>query len=332
MLSRIIYGSQPTLIISFASIAIGLVIGGTAGMLAAYTGKIFDTVANAIAFVIISFPPLLAILVIVAFWGRDLLKLTIIFAVAPIPQLFVVIRATTLAYVNRDFVTAARTMGARTPRILFREILPNVAPAGIVLRSHRRGDGRDHRGLARLPRAVDTRAASVGREHHLRGDSLPAEQQRHLDHAVPLPVPVLPPGLDQLHRGPPPFPLRRPRGQRVSRSGDRRQLSSPRSTELEGPFSQVEDLHTSFVTDRGLVRAVDGVSFELERGQTLGVVGESGSGKTVLSRSMMGLLPATRVQHSGTVRFSGHEISRLSRRQSCATSGGRRSRWSSRTR
>jgi peptide/nickel transport system permease protein len=131
LLSRIIYGSQPTLILSFASIAIGLVIGGTAGMLAAYAGKAFDTVANAIAFVIISFPPLLAILVIVAFWGRDLLKLTIIFAVASIPQLFVVIRATSLSYVNRDFVTAARTMGAKTPRILVREILPNVAPAGL---------------------------------------------------------------------------------------------------------------------------------------------------------------------------------------------------------
>jgi peptide/nickel transport system permease protein len=131
LLSRIIFGSQPTLIISFASIAIGLVIGGTAGMLAAYAGKVFDTVANAIAFVIISFPPLLAILVIVAFWGRNLLKLTIIFAVASIPQLFVVMRATSLAYVNRDFVTAARTMGARTPRILLRELLPNVLPAGL---------------------------------------------------------------------------------------------------------------------------------------------------------------------------------------------------------
>lgn len=131
LLSRIVFGSQPTLIMSFASIAIGLVIGGGAGMLAAYSGKVFDTVANAIAFVIISFPPLLAVLVIVAFWGRNLAKLTLIFAVASIPQLFVVIRATTLSYVNRDFVTAARTMGARTPRILLRELLPNVLPSAL---------------------------------------------------------------------------------------------------------------------------------------------------------------------------------------------------------
>jgi oligopeptide/dipeptide ABC transporter ATP-binding protein len=85
--------------------------------------------------------------------------------------------------------------------------------------------------------------------------------------------------------------------------------------ETEGPLLQVSDLRTSFVTPRGLVRAVDGVSFELQRGHTLGVVGESGSGKTVLSRSVMRLLPSTRVQSSGTVRFSGHEISNLKTRE-----------------
>jgi oligopeptide/dipeptide ABC transporter ATP-binding protein len=96
----------------------------------------------------------------------------------------------------------------------------------------------------------------------------------------------------------------------VSRSRDRK-LHFPSVQELEGPLLEVEDLRTSFVTDRGLVRAVDGVSFQLSRGETLGVVGESGSGKTVLSRSVMGLLPAMRVQHSGTVRYAGHEISSL---------------------
>ena len=78
------------------------------------------------------------------------------------------------------------------------------------------------------------------------------------------------------------------------------------------PLLVVDDLHTSFRTKRGTVRAVDGVSFTLRAGETLGVVGESGSGKTVLARSIMGLLPVRDVVRSGTVRFAGHELSAMS--------------------
>ena len=71
---------------------------------------------------------------------------------------------------------------------------------------------------------------------------------------------------------------------------------------------EVTDVATFFDTDRGLVRAVDGVSFSLGRGRTIGVVGESGSGKTVLTRSIMGLLPKRGVVRSGSIRFEGEEI------------------------
>ena len=70
----------------------------------------------------------------------------------------------------------------------------------------------------------------------------------------------------------------------------------------------VDDLRTHFEVAAGSVRAVDGVSFTLARGRTLGVVGESGSGKTVLSRSIMGLLPARGVVREGSIRFDGAEI------------------------
>ena len=78
---------------------------------------------------------------------------------------------------------------------------------------------------------------------------------------------------------------------------------------------EVGDLRTGIMTERGEVRAVDGVSFSLQRGQTIGVVGESGSGKTMLAKSIMGLLPAAPVVRSGSVRLDGDEIIDRSRKQ-----------------
>jgi oligopeptide/dipeptide ABC transporter ATP-binding protein len=78
------------------------------------------------------------------------------------------------------------------------------------------------------------------------------------------------------------------------------------------PLLVVDDLHTSFRTSRGTVRAVEGVSLTVRRGETLGIVGESGSGKTVLARSIMGLLPQRDVVKSGTVTFAGHELTAMS--------------------
>ncbi len=82
---------------------------------------------------------------------------------------------------------------------------------------------------------------------------------------------------------------------------------APSRTHPEAPLLVLDDLRTYFKTERGLVRAVDGVSLSLRRGECLGIVGESGSGKTVLSRTIMGLLPSTAVM-TGSVTFGGQEI------------------------
>jgi peptide/nickel transport system ATP-binding protein len=88
------------------------------------------------------------------------------------------------------------------------------------------------------------------------------------------------------------------------------------STRIHGEtLLEVADLRTHFVTPRGVVRAVDGVSLSVRRGHTLGIVGESGSGKTILARSMMGLLPRFNVNRSGSIKYGGTEISNWSLKQ-----------------
>ena len=71
---------------------------------------------------------------------------------------------------------------------------------------------------------------------------------------------------------------------------------------------EVNDLHTRFRTDDGIVKAVSGLSFSLEKGKTLGVVGESGSGKSVTFLTLMGLVDRRHAEVSGSVMFDGDEI------------------------
>ncbi len=79
-----------------------------------------------------------------------------------------------------------------------------------------------------------------------------------------------------------------------------------------GALLDVRDLSTRFDSPRGAVRAVSNVSLSLERGQTLGIVGESGSGKSVLSRTIMGLLPRSTASVTGEIIFEGEDISGFS--------------------
>src|SRR5437868_10697425 len=71
---------------------------------------------------------------------------------------------------------------------------------------------------------------------------------------------------------------------------------------------EVEDLHVSFATEDGLVRAVDGVSFTLERGEVVAIVGESGSGKSVTAMTLMGLTRSPNSRFTGSARLGDREL------------------------
>lgn len=82
----------------------------------------------------------------------------------------------------------------------------------------------------------------------------------------------------------------------------------------ESPLLDIAELRTTFHTPVGPLVAVDGVEWSLRRGARMGVVGESGSGKSVMSRSIMRLLPKSRVTSTGTVTFDGIDMMSLGRR------------------
>lgn len=102
----------------------------------------------------------------------------------------------------------------------------------------------------------------------------------------------------------------------ATRRGPRTGLSAlGLEPDANAPLLEVQDLRSHFEVAGGTVHAVDGVSLQVRRGQTLGVVGESGSGKTVFSRSAMGLLRASNLVQTGQVRYQGHDIIAMPEKQ-----------------
>src|SRR5690242_8853003 len=101
-----------------------------------------------------------------------------------------------------------------------------------------------------------------------------------------------------------------------SASGDGVINSMMSKAQSNGSLLKVKDLRTYFQTEDGTVKAVDGVSFEVKRGETLGIVGESGSGKTVANLSIMRLFQEPPGQIAGgSIEFNGRDILKLSTRE-----------------
>jgi peptide/nickel transport system permease protein len=127
MASRLVYGAQTSLSVGLVAPMIGLLFGGSAGMLAGYFRGWFDRLVVGGVDVVLAFPPLVLALAVTAYLGQSVLNLTLILGALGIPAFARVARAATLVFAQREFVTAARALGATHSRILVNELLPNVA-------------------------------------------------------------------------------------------------------------------------------------------------------------------------------------------------------------
>lgn len=132
VLSRVILGSRVSLIVGFASIALAMVVGGIAGMIAGYIRGAFDSISGIISNVLLAYPYLVLALAIVTFLGHSLFNVTVVIAIVAVAPLFRVVRANTIAFSERDYVLAARALGSNRMRVLKTLIIPDVIPAAIT--------------------------------------------------------------------------------------------------------------------------------------------------------------------------------------------------------
>lgn len=127
-LARIIYGARVSLTIAIVSTLIGLTIGVVIGMIGGYYRKGAETVANILANTLSALPPLLLLLALVSAIGASLFGITIALGVV-IADLYIrVTKGAVIASANREYVLAARALGAGDLRIMVKEILPNLVP------------------------------------------------------------------------------------------------------------------------------------------------------------------------------------------------------------
>ena len=132
ILARLVFGARTSLFIGILATAIGISLGGALGMLSAYIRGRFDATLSFIMYCILAFPAIIAVIAILDFWGRSQWHIIIVLGTFGIPLIFRLTRAATLATVTKEYVTAARSQGATSARVLARDVFPNVSPALIV--------------------------------------------------------------------------------------------------------------------------------------------------------------------------------------------------------
>jgi peptide/nickel transport system permease protein len=134
-LARLLYGARISLLIGFLTILISGTIGTVLGVVAGYWGGWADLVINFVLTIRLTLPVVLVALVVVALVGSSLTLLILVIGLLLWDRFAIVVRSSTQQLVQREYITAARAIGSSTPRILFREILPNITGPLIVISS-----------------------------------------------------------------------------------------------------------------------------------------------------------------------------------------------------
>jgi peptide/nickel transport system permease protein len=128
MLARVVYGARASLTISLLAVCISLVVGGGIGVVAGFYRRGVDSVIGILTNALLAVPPLILLIVLASMLDPGVRNIAFALSLLTIPTMVRLARANTIAYTQREFVLAARAIGATKPRIMLRELVPNVLP------------------------------------------------------------------------------------------------------------------------------------------------------------------------------------------------------------
>jgi len=317
MLSRLIWGARVSIAVGVAATLVATVIGSAIGLVAAYYGRLVDTVLMRGIDMLMAFPYLLLALAIVAALGPSLMNALLAISVVNIPFFARAVRGTTIGLVGREYVDAARLSGFSDARIILSELFPNVLPIIVITMSTTVGwmvletAGLSFLGLGAQPPQADLGSMlGDGRQLILNAPhvaTIPGLAILVLVIGVNLLGDGLRDVLDpRLKSGAMARPTARTAAASAAeRSGadarERAEGASGTPEEADGategtaapapPVLSVRGLETRFTVGEEVYRAVGGIDFDVRPGEAVGIVGESGSGKSVTALSILGLVP-----------------------------------------
>jgi peptide/nickel transport system permease protein len=316
LFANVVHGARPALLIGTVVTLLAAVIGGAIGMLAGFRRGRTDGAIMTIADTAFAFPGIIALIAVQAAFGNGMLVFITVFVILAIPAYTRIVRGATLSLAEREFVDAARAMGASGRRIMVRELAPNVALPllsfaflGFAIVIALEG------GLAFIGLSLDQ--TTWGK---LIADGV-AEIRNH-PHLALIPATAMFLTIlafnfmgDSLRQRAAPRQAVTARKVKVvaeepaNRDGSR--ATPDGAVAPPDAVLRVDNLRTRFGTPDGVVEAVAGVSLHVSPGEALGIVGESGSGKSMILRSIVDTFPIPDVVRSGSVLLDEVDLLRI---------------------
>jgi peptide/nickel transport system permease protein len=330
--TRVMMGAATTFGIALFTVTFGALIGTVIGALTGYFGGIVDEILMRINDCLVSFPSILLSLVVFSLLDKGTWNICIALGIVFVPSFARIIRAEFLKERGKDYVLNARLMGAGHLRIVFKHVFPNTLP--ILFSAVLVGINNAvlaEAGLSYLGLGVQPPEPSLGRMLSEAKTYLFKAPWYELFPCLVMIVFIL--GLTMVSEN---FGVSGVSLNAVKRKIDRIREKSgvpeeedtkdkdDLSEKKDTPIISVKDLDVGFIEDDGIDDTLKGVSFDLYKGEVLGVVGESGSGKSLTAMSIMGILSDKTVITGGSILLDGKtDLTKLDEDEYRKLRGGR---------
>ncbi|MHA5049312.1 dipeptide/oligopeptide/nickel ABC transporter permease/ATP-binding protein [Streptomyces sp. SD15] len=332
ILSRLMYGARWSLAIGLGATALALVVGALLGAVAATSRKAVDETLMRCLDMVMAFPGIALAAVLVAVFGGGITVLICAIAFLFTPPVARVVRANVLDQYGEDYVTAEHVIGARTPHIVIKHVAVNCAAPVLVFCTVQVAEAIVFEAslsfIGAGVRPPDPSWGSViadGKNMVLTGGWWATVFPGLLMLVTVLSLNILSEGVSDAWAAPAARDVSAPAAEEdrpaAPEPGDGKVLELPGLTEAAArlrtrarplpssaqPVLAVENLAIGFDARHAGVDIVDGISFEVQPGEVLGLVGESGCGKSLTALTVMGLEPkGARVR--GHVRFHQRQL------------------------